>query len=87
MVALAVVAALGLWLRRAENRVVAVAIGAIAGGAVGNVIDRIRFGWVVDFIDVSMRWGGREHHWPTFNVADIAITLGVVILVLILERK
>jgi signal peptidase II len=47
------------------------------GGAMGNLVDRIRYGWVVDFIDFSMRWGGREHHWPTFNVADIAIVLGV----------
>jgi signal peptidase II len=47
------------------------------GGAMGNLADRIRYGWVVDFIDTSMKWGGREHHWPTFNVADIAIVLGV----------
>ena len=47
------------------------------GGAMGNLVDRVRYGWVVDFIDVSMKWGGREHHWPTFNVADIAIVLGV----------
>jgi signal peptidase II len=47
------------------------------GGAMGNLADRIRYGWVVDFIDVSLRWGGREHHWPTFNVADVAIVLGV----------
>src|SRR5262249_774454 len=47
------------------------------GGAVGNLVDRVRYGWVVDFIDVSLRWGGREHHWPTFNVADIAIVIGV----------
>jgi len=47
------------------------------GGAMGNLADRIRYGWVVDFIDFSMKWGGRDHHWPTFNVADIAIVLGV----------
>jgi signal peptidase II len=47
------------------------------GGAMGNLVDRIRFGWVVDFIDFSLKWGGREHHWPTFNVADIAIVVGV----------
>ncbi len=47
------------------------------GGAVGNLVDRIRYGWVVDFIDFSLKWGGREHHWPTFNVADIAIVIGV----------
>jgi multidrug transporter EmrE-like cation transporter len=46
------------------------------GGAMGNLVDRIRYGWVVDFIDISLRWGGRDHHWPTFNVADIAIFAG-----------
>ena len=49
-VALAVVAALGVWLRRAESRLVAIALGAIVGGALSNVIDRLRFGAVVDFI-------------------------------------
>jgi signal peptidase II len=47
------------------------------GGALGNLVDRIRHGWVVDFIDVYMRTGGTERHWPTFNVADVAIVLGV----------
>src|SRR5689334_3232923 len=50
LVSLAVVAALGVWLRRAEDAIVGTAIGAIAGGAIGNVIDRVRFGAVVDFI-------------------------------------
>lgn len=47
------------------------------GGAIGNLVDRIRYGWVVDFIDVFVKSGGHERHWPTFNVADIAIVLGV----------
>ena len=77
-VALAVVVALGVWLRRAESRLAAVALGAIAGGAVGNVVDRLRFGAVVDFIDVHVgAW-----HWYVFNVADAAIVCGVAILVL-----
>jgi signal peptidase II len=50
------------------------------GGAMGNLVDRVRYGWVVDFIDFSMKWGGREHHWPTFNVADIAIVVGVALM-------
>jgi signal peptidase II len=81
-VALAVVAALGLWLRRAENSTVAVAIGAIAGGAIGNVIDRIRLGWVVDFIHahVDTPWG--DISWYVFNVADAAIVCGVAALIL-----
>ncbi len=57
-IALAVVAALGVWLRRAESPVIAVAIGAIAGGAIGNVIDRLRFGAVVDFIHAHITVGG-----------------------------
>ena len=47
------------------------------GGAMGNLVDRMRYGWVVDFVDVYISRGGREHHWPTFNVADIAIVVGV----------
>ena len=49
----------------------------VLGGALGNVFDRIRYGSVIDFIDVHMEWGGADHHWPTFNVADIAICVGV----------
>jgi len=49
----------------------------VLGGALGNVADRIRFGHVVDFIDMSVVWGGQVRHWPTYNVADIAISVGV----------
>jgi signal peptidase II len=82
VVAVAVVVALGFWLRRAESRVVAVAIGAIAGGAIGNVIDRVRFGAVVDFIHahVDTPWG--DFSWYVFNVADAAIVCGVAALIL-----
>ncbi len=76
-VALAIVAALGVWLRRAENALVAAALGAIAGGAIGNVIDRVRFGAVVDFIHAHA--GG--WNWYVFNVADAAIVCGVAALV------
>jgi signal peptidase II len=81
-IALAVVVALGFWLRRAESKVVAVAIGAIAGGAIGNVIDRVRFGAVVDFIHahIDTRWG--DFSWYVFNLADAAIVCGVVALIL-----
>jgi signal peptidase II len=82
VVALAVVVALGFWLRRAESRLVAVAIGAVAGGAIGNVIDRVRFGAVIDFIHahVDTRWG--DVSWYVFNVADAAIVCGVAALIL-----
>jgi signal peptidase II len=81
-IALAVVVALGFWLRRAESRLVAVAIGAIAGGAIGNVIDRVRFGAVVDFIHahVATPWG--DYSWYVFNIADAAIVCGVAALIL-----
>src|SRR5579862_9270338 len=49
----------------------------VLGGALGNVFDRIRYGHVIDFIDVHVMLKGKDHHWPTFNVADIAICVGV----------
>ena len=81
VVALCVVLALGVWLRRAESRVTAAAIGAIAGGAIGNIIDRVRLGWVVDFIHahVNTPWG--DYSWYVFNVADAAIVCGVAALI------
>jgi signal peptidase II len=82
VIALAVVVALGFWLRRADSKVMAVAIGSIAGAAIGNVIDRVRFGGVVDFIHahINTRWG--DFSWYVFNVADAAIVCGVAVLVL-----
>jgi signal peptidase II len=77
-IALVVVGALCLWLRRVENAAAALAIGAIAGGAVGNVIDRLRFGAVVDFLHAHVgQWS-----WYVFNVADAAIVCGVATLIL-----
>jgi len=78
-VALVIVIGLGAWLRQAERPLVAVALGAIIGGAVGNnLIDRLRFGAVVDFIHAHA-WGWS---WYVFNVADAAIVCGVAVLVL-----
>ncbi|MBZ0253925.1 MAG: signal peptidase II [Candidatus Methylomirabilis sp.] len=54
----------------------------LLGGALGNFYDRMVYGHVVDFIDVFASLGGRRWHWPTFNVADVAITVGVALLVL-----
>ena len=80
-VAVAVVVALAAWLYKAESRLVAVALGAIAGGAAGNVIDRLRFGAVVDFIHahVDTPWG--DLSWYVFNIADAAIVCGVAALI------
>lgn len=82
VIALAVVAALCLWLRRAESALTAVSVGSIAGGAVGNVIDRLRFGAVVDFIHahIATPWG--DISWYVFNVADAAIVCGVGALII-----
>jgi signal peptidase II len=79
-VAIAVVAGLLVWLRRAETTPTALALGAIAGGAVGNVVDRARFGMVVDFVHVH--WAGFDPFPFVFNVGDSAIVLGVATLLL-----
>jgi lipoprotein signal peptidase len=76
--ALGVAAFLGRWMVNAETRLTALGLAAIIGGAVGNVIDRVRFGAVVDFLDVHVL----GYHWPAFNVADSAITLGAAALIL-----
>ncbi len=73
---LAIVAILLLWLRKAETKLRAAAIGLIIGGALGNVIDRIHYGAVADFLDFYVG----TYHWPAFNFADLAITLGVTIM-------
>jgi signal peptidase II len=78
LVAAAIVAVLAYWLSRVESPFLAVAIGLVIGGAVGNVIDRIRLGAVVDFLDFYIgSW-----HWPAFNVADSAICVGVAAMLL-----
>jgi signal peptidase II len=78
LVALAVLARVALRVLPAGGWPGRLAIGLIFGGAVGNLVDRARFGAVVDFVDVY--W--REWHWPAFNVADSAITVGVALLAL-----
>ena len=60
----------------ADQKVEHVALSLIFGGALGNVIDRVRLGEVIDFIDVYFR----SYHWPAFNLADSAITVGVILL-------
>jgi signal peptidase II len=76
--ALAVLAVVGLRLLPTGGRLTPLALGLIFGGAVGNLIDRARFGAVVDFLDFY--WRG--YHWPAFNVADASISVGVVLLAL-----
>jgi len=76
--ALAISAGLFWWLWRADRVGSALALGLILGGALGNVVDRLRFGAVYDFLDFHLAgW-----HWPAFNLADSAITVGAVLLLL-----
>ena len=73
LLAAVIVVVLVYWLSRVDSPFLAVAIGLVIGGAIGNVIDRIRFGAVVDFLDFYIgSW-----HWPAFNIADSAICVGV----------
>jgi signal peptidase II len=74
LVALVVIVVMYLRLRE-ESFFYELSLGFIAGGAMGNLVDRIRVGSVVDFLDVYIG----SHHWPAFNVADSAISVGVAI--------
>lgn len=72
----AIIFALLVWAMRTDKRAEAVALGMIAGGATGNVVDRASRGAVTDFLDFHVgAW-----HWPAFNTADAAITIGVILL-------
>ena len=73
LAAAAIVGVLVFWLSRVTSPFLGVAIGLIIGGAMGNVIDRIRLGAVVDFLDFHLG----TLHWPAFNIADSAICIGV----------
>jgi len=65
-----------LWLMKNTSLLTACAVGSIMGGAIGNVLDRLRFEAVVDFLDFHIG----PHHWPAFNIADSCIFIGVVLL-------
>ena len=75
------------WRTAVTDRLLQVGLHLILGGAIGNLVDRFRFKYVVDFLDVYVVWGGREHHWPAFNVADSAICVGIALLFLDMRRK
>ncbi len=97
VLALAVSVFIVVWMKRlpATARLEGFALACILGGALGNVIDRILYGYVIDFFDVYYRAescvalfasvpvvGGVQCHWPAFNVADAAISLGAVLIVI-----
>ena len=75
--AVVIVIMLFFWLRKENSRVIQIALGMIMGGAIGNVIDRIRFGAVFDFLDVHIG----DHHWPAFNAADSFICIGAAVII------
>ena len=77
--ALGVVVFLLFWLKKETDKVVQVSLGLIIGGALGNVVDRIRFGAVYDFLDFYYH----DYHWPAFNMADSFICMGAFLVVLI----
>ena len=80
----AVVVIAWMVVRHGRHRIMSgIAFGLVLGGAVGNLIDRVLYGWVLDFIHVWIRVGDRIWSWPDFNVADSAITVGAVLLILI----
>mgnify|MGYP000387886250 CR=1 FL=1 len=77
-VSLIIVGILGVWMHRNPSRYLHVALGLMIGGAIGNVIDRVRYHAVVDFLDFHIG----DWHYPTFNVADSFIVIGVALLLL-----
>ena len=69
---LAIVAGLLVWIHRSDSRLTASALGLVVGGALGNLLDRLRQGAVTDFLDFYIG----SYHWPAFNLADVAIVCG-----------
>jgi len=84
-VALAIVAGLIFWLRSAAHWLLGLAIGLVIGGAVGNIVDRVRYGAVVDFL----HFHAFDYHWYVFNIADAAVVCGVGLILIdsVLEER
>jgi signal peptidase II len=78
VIAAIIVGGLLVWLRRAEEPLIGIAIGLVIGGAIGNVVDRLARGAVVDFLDFHLG----DWHWFAFNLADAAICIGVGLMVI-----
>ena len=77
-IGVAIVAVLSVWLWRSHSTILNVGLGLLIGGALGNIIDRVRFGAVADFLDFHVA----GYHWPAFNLADVAVVCGVGLLLL-----
>ena len=82
-VGVAVTCVLAAWMVRSSSKPQILGLGLAIGGAVGNIVDRIRLGSVRDFLD--FHWG--DAHWPAFNLADVFILTGLAVVVLVNERK
>ena len=83
LLAISIAAYIVVWLAKESRSGVAVALSLIFGGALGNIIDRVVFGYVIDFIDFYIgSW-----HWYVFNIADSAICLGVIGLMALLWHE
>ena len=78
VLAIGIVGYLLYWMSREQDKFLCVTLGFIVGGALGNVIDRVRLGAVFDFLDFHIG----THHWPAFNVADSFICIGAVLIIL-----
>ncbi|MBR1089457.1 signal peptidase II [Bradyrhizobium manausense] len=74
------VIALAIWMARSQTRLATLALGLIIGGAIGNGIDRLAYGAVVDFALFHIEIGGNTYNWYIFNLADVAIVAGVAAL-------
>jgi len=85
VIGLVVTLVLVIWISRlaVAQRLTAIALSLVVGGAIGNIIDRLLLGHVVDFIDIYYK----DWHWPAFNVADSAITLGVILMLIDAVRE
>ncbi len=79
LVSVAVVGIVWLFAAHATRRLAWLSTGLLLGGALGNVVDRVRDGFVTDFLKLP--------HWPAFNVADVAITVGVLSLIFVLDER
>ena len=78
VLAVGIVGYLLYWMSREQDKFLCMTLGFIVGGALGNVIDRVRLGAVFDFLDFHIG----THHWPAFNVADSFICIGAVLIIL-----
>lgn len=78
VLALTIVILLSVWLWKTERRIVCAALGLMIGGAIGNIVDRLRHGGVTDFLDFHIA----GYHWPAFNFADITVVCGAALLLL-----